>query len=59
MMNWRILFFTGIFSLVILSESCHSSCKKMQKTNGKLISGKETFGVKNKKFKKQSRRGAY
>lgn len=58
-MSWRIWFFFGIFSLAILGEGCQSSCKKMQKTNGKLISGKETFGVKNKKFKKQNRRGAY
>jgi hypothetical protein len=54
----RILFFTGIFSLALLGESCQSHCKKMAKTNSKLISGKETFGLKNKKFKKQNRRGA-
>jgi hypothetical protein len=55
---WRALFFAFVFSLSLLGESCQSSCKKMQKTNGKLISGKETFGVKNKKYKKQNRRGA-
>ena len=57
-MKLRLLIFTGIFSLALLGESCSSACKKMQKTNGKLISGKEMFGVKNKKFKKQNRRGA-
>ncbi len=50
------MFFVGIFSLALLGESCNSSCKKMQKTNSKLISGKETFGLKNKKYKKQNRK---
>ncbi len=54
----RTLFLAGIFSFALLGESCHSQCKKMSKTNAKLISGKETFGLKNKKFKKQNRRGA-
>ncbi len=55
---WKSLFFAGVFGLALLGESCHSQCKKMSKTNAKLISGKETFGLKNKKFKKQNRRGA-
>jgi hypothetical protein len=54
----RSLFFVAIFSLALLGGSCQSHCKKMSKTNSKLISGKETFGLKNKKFKKQNRRGA-
>jgi hypothetical protein len=54
----RALFFLSVFGMALLGESCQSSCKKMQKTNGKLISGKETFGLKNKKYKKQNRRGA-
>lgn len=53
---WKSLFFAGIFGFALLGESCHSQCKKMSKTNAKLISGKETFGLKNKKFKKQNRK---
>jgi hypothetical protein len=54
----RLVLIAGLFAFSILGNSCHSACKKMAKENGRLISGKETFGLKNKKFKKQNRRGA-
>jgi hypothetical protein len=54
----RLLIFIALFCFSLLGNGCHSACKKMAKENGKLIGGKETFGLKNKKFKKQNRRGA-
>lgn len=54
----RILTLATLLSFSLLGDGCHSACKKMAKTNGKLISGKETFGLKNKKYKKQNRKGA-
>ena len=54
----RLLFFTAVFLLPFFGESCHSSCKKMQKTNGKLISGNYDFGKK-KEAKKYKRRNKH
>jgi len=54
----RLLFVAALFSFSLLGSGCHAQCKKVQKNNSRLISGKETFGLKNKKFKKQNRRGA-
>ncbi|MCX6310238.1 MAG: hypothetical protein NT084_01205 [Bacteroidetes bacterium] len=55
----RLLILAGVFSLSLLGDGCHSACKKMAKENGKLISGKESFGMKkNKRMKKKNRRGA-
>ena len=53
----RILFFAAVFILPFMGESCHSSCKKMQKTNGKLISGNYDFGKKkeSKKYKRKNK----
>jgi hypothetical protein len=58
-MMFRSLFFVAIFSFALMGESCHSACKKMAKTNGKLIAGKESFGMKkNSKYKRKNRKGA-
>ena len=54
----RTLILAFVFAFSLLGESCRSQCKHMEKTNARLISGKETFGLKNKKYKKQNRKGA-
>jgi hypothetical protein len=45
-------------SLALATSGCHRSCKRMQKTNGKLISGKYDFG-KNKEAKKYKRKNRH
>lgn len=50
-----LLFCTALFCLSLFAESCHSSCKRMSKTNAKLISGKNDFG-KGKESKKYRRK---
>lgn len=49
----RVLTFAAVavFSLSMLS--CASPCRKMQRTNAKLISGKETYGKKTGKWKRK------
>lgn len=41
----RTLFLAGVFTFSLMGQGCQSQCKKMSKTNSKLISGKETFGL--------------
>lgn len=56
---YRLLILAAVFGFSLMGVGCSSACKKMQKTNSRLISGKETFGMKkNSKFKKQNRRSA-
>lgn len=62
----NMLTFRRIAVLLLLSiflfaqSSCglisRSRCPALSKQNKRLISGKETYGVKNKKYKKQSRK---
>jgi len=51
----------SLLVVFLLSESgCgffyHLECRKLEKQNKNLISGKETFGLKNKKYKKKNRK---
>lgn len=47
------IFLFGQSSCGLLTRS---RCPALSKQNKRLISGKETYGVKNNKFKKQSRK---
>jgi hypothetical protein len=51
----RYLLLSGIFAVSLSLGSCQSQCKKMQKTNNKLIAGNHDFGKKTKKWKKKQR----
>jgi hypothetical protein len=51
----RYFLLSSAFVVSLSLGSCMSPCKKMQKTNGKLIAGKEDFGKKTKKYKKKQR----
>lgn len=52
----RYILLSGIFALSISLGSCATSqCKKMQKTNNKLIAGKHDFGKKTGKWKRKQR----
>jgi len=51
----RYIVLSGIFMVSLSLGSCQSHCKKMQKTNSKLIAGKEDFGKKTRKYKKKQR----
>lgn len=55
----RLVLITALFAFSLFAESCQSACKKSAKTNSALLTGQHKFGMKNKKYKKQNRRGAY
>jgi hypothetical protein len=51
----RILTISLTVLFAISLASCSSHCKKMQKTNNKLIAGKHDFGKKTGKWKRKQR----
>jgi len=54
----RTLILSGLFAFSLSFAGCQSHCKKMQKTNQKLIGGNHDFGKKKeaKKYRRMNRR---
>lgn len=56
----QIAAFLLLSAFLLVQSSCslftRSRCPALSKQNKKLISGKETYGVKNNKYKKQNRK---
>jgi hypothetical protein len=54
----RTLILSGLFAFSLSFGACQSHCKKMQKTNQKLIGGNHDFGKKKeaKKYKRMNRK---
>lgn len=61
MFSFRKIALTTLLSVFLLGLSgcgtfSRGRCPGLSKQNKKLISGKETYGVKNNKYKKQNRK---
>gem|GEM_PF-1696996 len=55
---FRLLPVLTALCIIIATASCTSQCKRMSKTNAKLIAGNHYFGKgkESKKYKKMNRR---
>lgn len=49
----RVLTVAFMISVALSFGSCMSPCRKAQKTNARLIAGKQDFGKKTKKWKRK------
>lgn len=55
---FRLLHLLLVVCILVAATSCSSHCKRMSKTNAKLIAGNHDFGKgkESKKYKKMNRR---
>lgn len=55
---FRLLHLLLVVCILVTATSCSSHCKRMSKTNAKLIAGNHDFGKgkESKKYKKMNRR---
>ncbi len=55
---FRLLHLVLVVCFLVATASCSSHCKRMSKTNAKLIAGNHDFGKgkESKKYKKMNRR---